>query len=117
MFVRNSYDLQVIMEKKRSTYRQKKMSERHIHPVRAGLSVLRVFLPEGRAAHLSMQCLLHLNRRKHQRLVVAHEVVKLDRVKLYLLRLKLRNFGRGAVNGKIILPQKVIKLATPGDSF
>ena len=61
------------------------------------LALLAVLLPESGAAHFLMQRLLHLNRGKHQGLVVAHEVVKLNRVKFHFPGLKLGNFGQGTV--------------------
>lgn len=59
-----------------------------------------VLLPESCAAHFFMQRLLHLNRGKHQRLVVAHEVVKLNRIKFHFLGLKLGNFSQGTAKKK-----------------
>lgn len=67
------------------------MGERHVDTVRARLSLLRVLLPEPRAADLLVQGLLHLDRREQHRLVVHHEVVELDRVKVFVPDLVLRN--------------------------
>jgi len=73
------------------------MGQGHIDSVGAGLSLLRVFLPETSTAHFFMQSLLHLNRGKHQGLVVSHEVVELNGVKLHFLGLKLGYFCHGTV--------------------